>query len=318
MSTPSPSPSPVYAERRTGRSRYVTVRGLRHHVLEWGDPSLAGPDRPPLLMMHGWMDVAASFQFVVDALASERYVLAFDWRGFGLTDTPSGDTYWLPDYTADLDAMLDALFFHGDTAASPIDLLGHSMGGNVVMIYAGLRPERIRRLVNLEGFGMPATQPAQAPKRYLNWLDELKQPAELRSYESLDRVAARLRKNNPLLPPERADWLARHWSRKLTDAAGTRYEILGDPAHKRSTPTLYQRDEVLEIWKQISAPLLWVEGDQTDLQRWWGTRYTKAEFHERLSVVRNVQRHVLSPAGHMLHHDQPQALAARLEAFLDG
>jgi pimeloyl-ACP methyl ester carboxylesterase len=214
--------------------------------------------------------------------------------------------------------MLDALFFGADGTAMPIDLLGHSMGGNVVMVYAGLRPERIRRLVNLEGFGMPATTPAQAPKRYLNWLDELKKPPELRSYESLERVAMRLRKNNPLLPQDRADWLAQHWSRKVTDAAGTRYEILGDPIHKRSTPLLYQRDEVLEIWKQIAAPLLWVEGDQTDLQQWWGTRYTKAEFHERLNVVRDVQRHVLSPAGHMLHHDQPQALAARLEAFLGG
>jgi pimeloyl-ACP methyl ester carboxylesterase len=262
------------------------------------------------------MDVAASFQFVVDALASDRYVLAFDWRGFGLSDTPSGDTYWLPDYTADLDSMLDALFFGADPNAPPIDLLGHSMGGNVVMIYAGLRPERIRRLVNLEGFGMPASKPTQAPKRYLQWLDELKKPVELRSYDSLAGVAARLRKTNPLLPPERADWLAQHWSRKVTDAAGTRYEILGDPVHKRSTPTLYQRDDVLEIWKQISAPLLWVEGDQTALERWWGTRYTKAEFHERLNVVRNVERHVLAPAGHMLHHDQPQALAARLETFL--
>jgi len=318
MSTPSPSPASAYIESRPSRSRFVTVRGLRHHLLEWGDPSLVRADRPPLVMQHGWMDVAASFQFVVDALSDDRYVLAFDWRGFGLTDTPVGDTYWLHDYTADLDAMLDALFFGADATAMPIDLLGHSMGGNVVMLYAGLRPERIRRLVNLEGFGMPATQPSQAPRRYLSWLDELKKPAELRSYESLERVAARLRKNNPLLPQDRADWLAQHWSRRVTDAAGTRYEILGDPLHKRSTPLLYQRDEVLEIWKQIAAPLLWVEGDQTDLQRWWGTRYTKAEFHERLNVVRDVQRHMLSPAGHMLHHDQPQALAARLEAFLDG
>jgi len=315
--TPTQTPTTLpYVERHPSRSRYITVRGLRHHVLEWGDASLATPSRPPLLMLHGWMDVAASFQFVVDQLPSERYVLAFDWRGFGLTDTPSGDTYWLPDYTADLDAMLDALFFAANPTAPPIDLLGHSMGGNVVMVYAGLRPERIRRLVNLEGFGMPATQPTQAPKRYLQWLDELKRPVELRTYDSLAGVAARLRKTNPLLPPDRADWLAQHWSRKVTDAAGTRFEILGDPAHKRSTPSLYQRDEVLEIWKKISSPLLWVEGDQTSLEGWWGTRYTKAEFHERLNVVRNVERHVLAPAGHMLHHDQPQALAQRLESFL--
>ena len=101
-------------------------------------------------------------------------------------------------------------------------------------------------------------------------------------------------------------------------AAGRRprWEILGDPAHKRPTPLLHHVDETLECWKLIAAPLLWVEGDRTDIGRWWGRRYTKDEFHQRLSVVPNVERQVLAPAGHMLHHDQPEALAARLEAFL--
>jgi pimeloyl-ACP methyl ester carboxylesterase len=307
----------AYVVRRPSRSRFVTLRGLRTHVLEWGDASMVTPARPPLLMQHGWMDVAASFQFVVDALPSDRHVLAFDFRGFGLTDSPAGDTYWIPDYVADLDVALDALCF--DAAPDrPIDLLGHSMGGNAVMLYAGLRPERIRRLVNLEGFGMPLTKPTQAPKRFVHWLDELKRPEQMRDYDSLAAVAERLRKTNPLLPQARADWLAQHWSRRVEkDGTGARFQVLGDPNHKRGTPLLYQRDEVLECWKLISAPLLWVEGDQTDVTRWWGTRYTKAEFHERLSVVRNVQTCVLSPAGHMLHHDQPEALAARLEAFLD-
>ncbi|MDE2298117.1 MAG: alpha/beta hydrolase [Burkholderiales bacterium] len=305
-----------YTVRRPSRSRFVTLRGLRHHVLEWGDASMVTPERPPLLMQHGWMDVAASFQFVVDALPTDRHVLAFDWRGFGLTDTPATDSYWLPDYLGDLDAALDALCF--DAAPErPIDLLGHSMGGNVVMLYAGIRPERVRRLVNLEGFGMPATKPTQAPRRYAQWLDELKQPVALRDYDSLGAVAERLRKTNPRLSAPRAAWLAQHWSRRVEKAgAGARYEILGDPAHKRASPLLYQRDEVLECWKLITAPLLWVEGDETDTARWWGTRYSKAEFHERLNVVRNVERHQLSPAGHMLHHDQPEALARRLEAFL--
>ena len=119
----------VYQPRRISESRFVTVRGLRHHVLSWGDPSRVTPTRPPLVMLHGWMDVAASFQFVVDALTSDRYVIAFDWRGFGLTDTPASDTYWIPDYVGDLDGALDRLL-PGQT----IDLLGHSMGGNVVML----------------------------------------------------------------------------------------------------------------------------------------------------------------------------------------
>jgi pimeloyl-ACP methyl ester carboxylesterase len=308
-----------YTVTRPSRSRFVTLRGLRHHVLEWGDASMATPERPTLLMQHGWMDVAASFQFVVDALPTDRHVLAFDWRGFGLSDATPADTYWLPDYVGDLDAALDALLFAPGTTPSPIDLLGHSMGGNVVMLYAGLRPERLRRLVNLEGFGMPVTKPSQSPKRYLQWLDELKQPAELRDYDSLEAVANRLRKTNPLLPEARAAWLAQHWSRRRVNADGSagRYEILGDPVHKHGTPLLYQRDEVLECWKLITAPVMWVEGDQTDLSRWWGTRYSKAEFHERLNVVTSrVERHVLAPAGHMLHHDQPEALARLLENFL--
>ena len=302
-----------YAVRRESRSLFVTARGLRHHVLQWGDADLVTPQRPPLLMLHGWMDVAASFQFVVDALASDRFVLALDWRGFGLTDVPAADTYWFPDYLGDLDAVLDALVVSNVVPGSVIDLLGHSMGGNVAMLYAGLRPERIRRLVNLEGFGMPETRPQQAPKRYVQWLDELKQPAELRRYDSVNAVAERLRKTNPLLRPERAAWLAPHWSRRNDDG---QWEILGDPAHKRSNPMLYQKAEVLECWKLIQAPLLWVEADQTDVAKWWGSRFTKAEFHERLSVVATVEKHVLSPAGHMLHHDQPEALAQRLEAFL--
>jgi len=281
--------------------------------LTWGDPALATPERPPVVMLHGWMDVAASFQFVVDALPTDRHVIAFDWRGFGLTDTPAGDTYWIPDYVGDLDVALD-LLLPGRT----IDLVGHSMGGNVVMLYAGVRPGRIRRLVNLEGFGMPQTRPAQAPKRFVQWLDDLKTVHELRLYPSLDAVAARLQKTNPLLRADRAAWLAGQWSRRRTHPDGTpgEWEILGDPNHKRQTPLLYHVEDVLECWKLITAPLLWVEGDQTDIGRWWGNRYTKEEFHQRLAVVPQVEKHVLSPAGHMLHHDQPEALAARLESFL--
>jgi len=301
----------AYVPRRRATGDFVTVRGLRHHVLRWGDPALATPDRPPLVMLHGWMDVAASFQFVVDALPSERHVIAFDWRGFGLTDTPASDTYWIPDYVGDLDRILDALL-----PGAAVDLLGHSMGGNVVMIYAGLRPQRIRRLVNLEGFGMPRTGPEMAAKRFVQWLDDLREPHQLKPYPGPEAVAARLQKTNPLLRADRAAWLARQWARPASDAADAPWVLLADPQHKRGTPVLYHVDEILEIWKQIAAPVLWVEGDRTDIGRWWGNRYTKEEFHQRLSLIADVQRRVLSPAGHMLHHDQPEALAAHLEAFL--
>jgi pimeloyl-ACP methyl ester carboxylesterase len=167
------------------RSQFITARGLRHHVLRWtvGDPARAAA-QPPLVLLHGWMDVGASFQFLVDALTLDREVMALDWRGFGLTDGQAVDAYWFPDYLADLEAVLDALW-----PEQAIDLLGHSMGGNIAMSYAGVRPQRIRRLVNVEGFGLPETAPSEAPSRYAKWLDSLKAPSELRPYASLGAVA---------------------------------------------------------------------------------------------------------------------------------
>ena len=153
---------------------------------------------------------------------------------------------------------------------------------------------------------MPRSKPAQAPGRIAKWLDELKQPMVLRPYADLDAVAARLTQTNPRLRPDRAAWLASQWSRPVgSDAAGAR-ALLADPNHKRTSPLLAQVDEWLECWKRITAPVLWVEGDRSDLAVWWGDRYSKPEFHRRLDVVADAERHVVGPAGHMLHHDQPR------------
>ncbi len=310
------SDTSVYQPVRAGRSLFVPVRGLRYHVTMWGDPSLITPERPALVMGHGYMDVGASFQFLVDALArlegEVRCVIAPDWRGFGLTRPDGADSYWFADYLGDLDGLLASPEL-GLQPDQPIDLLGHSMGGNIVMSYAGVRDQRIRRLINLEGFGLPATKPTQGPGRLAQWLNELQTPQVLRDYASLDEVAQRLRKTNPRLPADRAAWLARHWSEQGSNG---RWQILGDPAHKRPSALLYQVEEVLETWRRISAPVLWVDGDETNLVQWWGDRYPRSEFDARLSVVRQVERHTLLPCGHMLHHDQPDALAALLHRFL--
>jgi pimeloyl-ACP methyl ester carboxylesterase len=306
--------TPPYQPRRESRGESVPLRGLHHHLRHWGDAPLESRDKPLLVMLHGWMDTGASFQFAVDALAElegdTRHVAAPDWRGFGLTDGPPGtDSYAFADYLADLDGLLDRL-----SPGRPVDLLGHSMGGNIAMVYAGVRPGRVRRLVNLEGFGLPASDPAQAPARQAQWLDELKTPAQLLPYPDLQAVAKRLRKNNPLLPADRALWLAGKWAAPGEDGL---WRLRADPVHKRVGPLLYRVDEVLACWRRIEAPLLWVEGDRSGLEAWWGGRYTLAEFHERLREVPRRETAVLSPAGHMLHHDQPDALAARLKTFLD-
>lgn len=306
----------MYKEKCPARSEFVPIRSLDYHVLHWGPASGAQADLTPLVLVHGWMDVAASYQFMVDAFSDAfmagRRVLAPDWRGFGLTPAGNADSFWFPDYLADLDFLLDHYF-----SGQQVDLVGHSMGGNVAMLYGGVRPERIRRLVNLEGFGLAATRPSQAPGRYAKWMDELKGlhagDVALKSYADAAGVAQRLMKTNPRLDAGKAAWLAERWAR--ADEQG-QWNILGHAAHKISNPQLYRVEEMLEIYQRITAPVLSVEADSDSLGQWWKGSYTLDEFHERLKHVPQVQTAVIADAGHMLHHDQAEALAQLLENFL--
>jgi pimeloyl-ACP methyl ester carboxylesterase len=303
----------VYVPTHPAASRFIEARGLQHHVLTWGDPLQATPQAPLLVMVHGWMDVAASFQFMVDALRQqpgwgERPIVAIDWRGFGLTQAPHTDSYYFPDYLGDLDALLDQL-----APGQQIDLLGHSMGGNVVTLYAGVRSARIRRLVNLEGFGMPASKPEEAPERYVKWLDEIKTPVQLKDYNSVAGVAKRLQANNPRLRDSFAHWLAGHWSRQ----EGERWVINADAAHKRPQPLLYRIEEVKAFLARIHCPMLFVEGDQTLYFMLFNGKFSREEFLERMTLVPDFRLETVSEAGHMLHHDQPEALAAHIASFLN-
>jgi len=289
---------------KPSRSEYITVRGLRYQIRRWGTH-----DAPMLFMLHGWMDTSASFQFVGDCLRNEWQVIAPDWRGFGQSDRSGADSYWFPDYVADLDAILE--HYSPDGA---VNLLGHSMGANVSCIYAGVRPERIKRLINLEGFGMAVTHPEQAPGRYAKWLTELREPASIRSYAALSEVVARLQKTNPRLDDAKATFLAAHWAQQQTDG---RWVILGDPAHKRINPVLYRVDEVTACWQAITAPVLWVEADETNVWQWFGDKQkARIEVDRRMGFIKQLSTATIVNAGHMLHHDQPQVLADLVENFL--
>ena len=300
----------MYLEHHPSNSSTLVIRHHRYHVREWG------PERsnlPPLVLLHGWMDVGASYQFTVDALQQPRRIIAPDWRGFGLTTGAPVDHYVFADYLADLDLLLDHY-----APGQAIDLVGHSMGGNVAMMYAGVRPERIRKLVNLEGFGLPATLPTQAPTRYAQWIDEIKQLHQggkvLTTYDSADGVARRLMKTNPRLSEDKAQWLAQHWARP--NAQGL-WEILGDPAHKITSAQLFRADEALAIYEHIAAPVLAVEASGDSLSQWGSGKYTLDEYHQRLTHVRTCRTAVVQDAGHMLHHDQPEQVAQLIEQFLN-
>jgi pimeloyl-ACP methyl ester carboxylesterase len=292
---------------KPSQSHIHTIRGLRYHVRTWGDINA-----PKIFLLHGWMDVSASFQFLVDSFKRDLYVVAPDWRGFGLTESGGADCFWYPDYLADLEALLDHY-----APSGPVDLVGHSMGANVAMMYAGVRPERVRRLINLEGFGMPATQPEQAAERFAKWLNELKAlhagKMQLKSYDSLDAVAARLVKTNPRLSSNKARWLASHWSAEVSPG---HWQILGEAAHKLINPQLYRVDEVMAVHRQISAPTLVIEAVDDSIAQFWRGKFSRAEHRERLQAVPSLDIVEVPDCGHMLHHDQPEAVAALIERFI--
>jgi pimeloyl-ACP methyl ester carboxylesterase len=288
---------------RNSDSQFLEIRGLRYHVRRWPAVS-SSAGAPKMVLLHGWMDVSASFQFLVDALRKDWDVYAPDWRGYGLTDWGKSDCYWLPDYLADLDLLLDHI------EKDPVNLVGHSLGGNVASLYAGVKPARVAKLVNLEGFGMQATRPEQAPKRYARWLEELRDPSRLRPYASFAALADRLQQGNPRLSREKAEFLALHWGRE--EGAGV--VLRGDPAHKIVNPVLYRYEEVRACWQQVAAPVLWVAAAGSDTLKRIGL--DDAQHAERRSAFRNLTYETVQDAGHMLHHDQPEAVAQLIESFL--
>jgi len=285
---------------KSSESLFLDIRGLRYHVRHW-----RGGGRK-IFLLHGWMDVSASFQFLVDAFALDWDVYAPDWRGYGLTAWSGSDNYWFPDYIGDLDALLDRL-----QPEAPVNLVGHSLGGNVGGLYAGIRPERVARFVNLEGFGMPVTRAEQAPKRYARWMDELKKAPGWKPYASYAELADRLQKNNPRITRERAEFLARHWGR---DAEEGGVVLRSDPAHKLVNATLYRLDEARACWERVTAPVLWVDAAESETVT--RMRLTPADLAERRGAFKNLRYHTVANAGHMLHHDQPEEVAKLIEAFL--
>ena len=286
-------------EMKESRADFVNVRGLRYHVRTWGNPSA-----PKLFLLHGWMDVSASFQFVVDELRHDWHVIAPDWRGFGLSEW-THEGYWFPDYIGDLDTLLE----HYQPEA-PAYIVGHSMGGNIANLYAGIRPERVGKLVLAEGFGLPATKPEKAPERYAKWLEELREKPGLKPYETFADVAARLKQNNARLTDERASFLAPHWAGKDKDG---KIRLQADPHHKMINPVLYRLEEAMACWRRISAPVLWIWGDGQWMLKWMKGDRSMLDAYR--ACYKSLHEETIAEAGHMMHHDQPAAFARSIESF---
>jgi pimeloyl-ACP methyl ester carboxylesterase len=194
----------------------------------------------------------------------------------------------------------------------------------VCSIYAGVRPERVRRLVSLDGFGLPASSVSKAPAQYRKWLDAIKASAVLSTYESVAKVADRLQKTNPRLRRDRAEWLAPQWAALHDDG---RWHVRADPAHKWPFPATYRLDETIAIWNDIVAPTLWIGASESEAKVWNGYSddtvvptsregHAVGSFASRLAAFRNIKFTVVKGAGHMLHHDAPELVAALIDQHL--
>ena len=287
------------AARLPSRRETVHLHGLDISLRRWG-PANA----PLLLMVHGIRDSSVTFQFVVDRLQGDWQVVAPDWRGHG--QSARAQDYWFHDFVADLSALVDLL-----SPDAPLPIVGHSLGGNIAGIFAGLRPGRVSHLVSLDGFG-PLMDAVPVDPRALmrDFLSAGTRPPRRRTYPGVEAMAERLRQANPRLAPNWALFLARHSS--APDTGGGRTWLYA-PNIRRSLPSFRTLDEWGRIWAEITAPALWVQSDDA---RPNAPAAHPDEMNRRAALMPSVEQVKLPDTGHNLHHDAPAEVAALVSRFL--
>jgi pimeloyl-ACP methyl ester carboxylesterase len=286
--------------RNESRCETLSVRGLTYNIRRWGREGAQ-----PLMLLHGTQDSSITFQFVVDCLKSDWDIFAPDWRGHGYSDWASGG-YWFHDFVADLDDLRAQLF--PDRA---IPTVGHSLGGNIAAVYAGLRPKRVSHVVSLDGFGpLVNAVPAEIKTVLRMSLDAAERGRRHSGYATVSGAAERLMQANPRLQRAQALFLATH-STRLGRDANRRW--LFDPVHQRTIPTLRSLDEWFSIWADVEAPVCWLAS--TDQRPNAPTNFPEV-MEQRAAAMRVGRRLTLPSTGHNVHHDAPDAVAAAIEEFI--
>lgn len=257
---------------------------------------------PALYLLHGWMDVSASFQFIVDNLSKEWDIYAPDWPGFGKSSWWS-KPYYFPDYYAALEKIINTL-----SPLKPIHLVGHSMGGNIACMYAGIRPAKVTNVISLEGFGLKSTFAGQAPDRYSHWLNQLSEPRKMAAHADRAAFLRKLQERNPSLTEEKANFLVPHLALELhSDLA-----YAADPFHRIANPILYRIEEAKETWMRIKCPVHWVYGTKSELIH--SLISDRNDWNDRISCFNFFTEHIVADAGHMLHYDQPAVIAQIIDS----
>jgi pimeloyl-ACP methyl ester carboxylesterase len=271
-----------------------------------------GPDTGrPLLVLHGFLEQGAAWEAFAAALGTR--VVAPDHRGHGRSDhAPPGAFYAFWDYVSDVDALAQHLV---DAHGGPIDLLGHSMGGTIASLFAGTRPGLVRRVVLVEGLGPPdMTEVAVESSRLA--LDHRRHPPRQPTFPDVAAAADRMRRFNPKLTPEVATRLAKRLVRPVVpndpqareDTPG-RLTWRWDARHRMRSARPFSAEVHRRYLASITVPTLLVDGADS--------LFRIQDADARIAAFPDARSHTIAGAGHLIHHDAPEALASAVRAHLD-
>lgn len=279
-------------------SHHYTSQRLKLHYVDWGNA-----DKPLLLLIHGGKDHARSWDWVALALREHFHVIAPDLRGHGDSQWSIGGSYALVDFTLDIAQLLDSL------GGDPVEIIGHSMGGSVALQYTGTFPDRVRRVVAIEGLG-PAPhliRERPAKERMQTWIAEMQQLARRhpRRYGSVDEAVQRMQEANPRLTPEQARHLTVHGTYR--DEDGT-YRWKFDNYVRAVSPYLFNAADAQSLWQQITCPVLLFRGTES-----WAS---DPDLDGRAHNFRDWRLVNVEGAGHWVHHDQLAVFLEHVRRFL--
>jgi pimeloyl-ACP methyl ester carboxylesterase len=284
------------------RDKFIDAQGLSLHYLEWGEPV-----GEPLVLVHGFLDQAHSWSPFVAALQElikqPLWIIAPDCRGHGDSGwVGAGGYYHFPDYVLDLDRIVQGL------GIKTMKLIGHSMGGTISFLYTGSFPQRVARLVLIEGIGPPSMAFSDAPARMEKWIAEVNQRGRkhFRQYSSIRAGAEQLRQTNPRLDAELALHLARSG---MKQSSAGKWVWKFDPLHRTTAPQPFYAGQAIEFLRRIACPVLIVDGAESRQIR-------RHDSKQRLEEIRDRKQVVIENAGHMVHQNNPLALAKVVAEFL--
>lgn len=284
------------------RSGWFTTQRLKLHYAEWGDPAA-----PPLLLVHGGRDHARSWDAIAAAFADRFHVIAPDLRGHGDSDWVSDGSYEIGDLVADLAALFDTL------AIERAAVVGHSLGGNVVLRHAGIYPDRVSRLIVIEGLGWAPSLAAEIAARPIGermreWIDKQQRmsAAAQRSHDSIEAATERMMAANPRLPADLARHLTAHGSRIGEDG---RVRFKFDPGVGTVSPADLSQAEKHALWAAVTCPVILAYGRES-----WASNPAD---DGRAAHFRDARVEIFDDAGHWLHHDRRDAFIAMMRDFID-